>query len=334
MKALLCKAYGPPESLVLEEVPSPRPGKGQVVVSVKACSANFPDALLIQNKYQFRPDLPFAPGAEIGGVVKEVGEGVSGLKAGDRVLGSVGWGGFAEEIAVDAARLYKIPGTMPFEDAASFLMTYGTSYHALKDRAGIRPGESLLVMGAAGGVGLATVELGRVMGARTIAAASSAEKVALAKAHGAVDGIVYPAGEMSRDEQKAFSEAIKAATGGKGADVAYDPVGGGYAEPAIRAMAWKGRYLVIGFAAGEIPKIPLNLTLLKGCSIVGVFWGMFAGVEREAHARNVEELLAFYKDGKIKPHISARYPLAEGAKAIRDLMDRKVQGKVVVTMGA
>ncbi|MCP5431697.1 MAG: NADPH:quinone oxidoreductase family protein [Alphaproteobacteria bacterium] len=334
MKAVLCKAFGPPESLVLEELPSPSPGKGQIVVTVKACSANFPDALIIQDKYQFKPKLPFSPGAEIGGIVKAVGEGVTAFKGGERILASIGWGGFAEEVAIDADRAYPIPDKMSYEEGSAFLMAYGTSYHALKDRAVLKPGESLLVMGAAGGVGLTAVELGAAMGAKVVAAASSEQKVEVAKSHGATAGLVYPSGEMSRDEQKAFSDAIKAATGGQGADVIYDPVGGAYAEPAFRAIAWKGRYLVIGFAAGDIPRLPLNLPLLKGASVVGVFWGQFAALEAEANRTNVKELLALYEKGAIKPHISARYPLAKAGQAIRDLMDRKATGKIVVTMGA
>ncbi|MGB6086255.1 NADPH:quinone oxidoreductase family protein, partial [Parvibaculum sp.] len=264
MKAILCKEYGPPESLVIEEVPSPEPKKGEVVLEVHAAAVNFPDVLIIQNKYQFKPPLPFSPGGEVAGKVIKVGEGVTKVKVGDRVIGSCGWGGFAEEIALDEARVTPIPDGMDFVTASAFLMTYGTSHHALKDRAALKPGETLLVLGAAGGVGLAAVELGKAMGARVIAAASSEDKLAVCKEHGADETILYPAGELDRDAQKALTDRIKELTGGQGADVVYDPVGGDYSEAALRATNWEGRFLVIGFASGPIPKIPLNLALLKG----------------------------------------------------------------------
>lgn len=330
MRAILCKSFGPPESLVIEEVPPLEPGPGQVVLDVKACGINFPDLLLIADKYQFKPELPFSPGGEVSGVVKAVGEGVTGIEAGQRVIGSTGWGGFAEEIAVEAGRIIPIPDQMPFEEASAFLMTYGTSHHALKDRAEIRPGESLLVLGAAGGVGLAAVELGKVMGARVIAAASSEDKLDVCREHGADETILYPPGNLDRDQQKALSEEIKRLTGGEGADVVYDPVGASYSEPALRATAWKGRFLVIGFAAGDIPHIPLNLALLKGCQIVGVFWGAFTGREPEKNRANIAELLRWYVEGKIRPHISAVYPFEEYAQALNDLAQRKAKGKVVL----
>ncbi len=332
MKAVLCKEFGPPEKLVLEDLPSPSPKAGEVVMEVHACGINFPDVLLIQDKYQFKPPLPFAPGGEVAGVITALGEGVSGLAVGDRVIGSTGWGGMAEEIAVEASRCTPIPDMMDFVPASAFLVTYGTSHYALKHRAKLQPGESLLVMGAAGGVGLAAVELGKVMGAKVIAAASSEEKVAIAKEHGADDGIVYPSGSLDRGQQKEFSEQIKALTDGQGADVIYDPVGGDYAEPALRSMNWEGRYLVIGFAAGDIPRVPLNLALLKGCQIVGVFLGAYIARSPEQHRENVEELVRWYTEGKLKPHISAIYPMEQASDAINDLMHRRAKGKVVVAV--
>jgi NADPH2:quinone reductase len=330
MKAALCTHYGPPEEMVVQDVPSPSPRKGQVVITVKACGVNFPDVLMIQDKYQFKPALPFSPGGEIAGIVKEAGEGVTAFKPGDRVIVSIGSGGFAEEAVADAARCVPMPTNLDFDVASSFFVTYGTSYHALKDRAHIKPGESLVVLGAAGGVGLSAVELGHTMGARVIAAASSQEKVDLAKKHGADDGFIYPTGALSRDQQKALSEDIKRLTGGNGADVLYDPVGGDYAEPALRAMNWEGRYLVIGFAAGDIPRVPLNLTLLKGCDIVGVFWGASMARDPKTGLANLTEITKWIAEGKLKPHVSERIPLARAGEAIRLLMDRKAQGKVVV----
>ncbi|HWF00120.1 MAG TPA: NADPH:quinone oxidoreductase family protein [Caulobacteraceae bacterium] len=331
MKALLSKSPGPPQTLVLEDVPSPTAGPGQVVVSIKACGVNFPDVLIIEDKYQFRPARPFSPGGEVAGVVKAVGEGVTSAKPGDRVLVNNTAGGMAEETMVDAGRLVPIPDEMPFDEAAAFIMTYGTSYYALKDRGHIKPGQSLLVLGAAGGVGLAAVELGKAMGARVIAAASSQEKVDLAMAHGAQSGVVYPMGPFDRDGQKALAEQFKQACGPTGADLVYDGVGGDYAEAALRSMAWEGHFLVIGFPAG-IPRIPLNLALLKGCDIVGVFWGSAVARDPAGHRRNVAELMQLYKEGKIRPHISERFPLARGAEAIAHLASRKAMGKVVVTV--
>ncbi|WP_309605070.1 NADPH:quinone oxidoreductase family protein [Phenylobacterium sp.] len=332
MKALLSKAVGGPDTLVLEDVPSPEAKPGFAVVSVKAVGVNFPDVLIIEDKYQFKPARPFSPGGEVSGVVKSVGEGVTHIKVGDRVLGNTGWGGMAEELALEAARLVKIPDAMPFDDAAAFIMTYGTSYHALKDRADLQPGQTLLVLGAAGGVGLAAVELGKQMGARVIAAASSQEKVDLCLAHGADAGVVYGRGPFDRDGQKQLSEQFKTACGAAGADVIYDGIGGDYAEPALRSIAWEGKYLVVGFAAGDIPKIPLNLALLKGCDIVGVFWGTWVAKNPARHQKGVAELLAMYAAGKIKPHVSGRFPLAKAADAIRHLASRQAMGKVVVTI--
>src|SRR6266853_1921509 len=267
MKAVLCKDWGPPDALVVEDIPSPAPGKGQLLVSVKASGVNFPDVLLIQNKYQFKPELPFSPGSEIAGVVRQVGEGVHGFMPGDRVMAHIRWGGYAEEVVADEALVTPVPAGLDFTVAASFGLVYATAYHALKDRAGIKAGETLLVLGAAGVVG----------------------------------------------------------------DIALDPVGGKYSEPAVRAMAWKGRYLVVGFASGEIPKIPLNLALLKGCAIVGVFWGEFAKRERDLNAANLRELTAWLRAKKIKPLVSASYPLDRAADALNDMMNRKVQGKIVLT---
>jgi NADPH:quinone reductase len=331
MKALLSKAVGGPETLVLEEAPTPKLRPGQALIGVKACGVNYPDVLIIEDLYQFKPQRPFAPGGEVSGVVKALGEGVTHVKVGDRVLGNTGWGGMAEEIALDAARLIAIPEKMPFDEAAAFIMTYGTSYYGLKDRGHLKPGETLLVLGAAGGVGLAAVELGKAMGARVVAAASSKEKVDLAKAHGADAGVVYPLGPFDKEGARALSGLFKEACGEKGADVVYDGVGGDYAEAALRCMAWEGRFLVIGFPAG-IPRIPLNLALLKGCDIVGVFWGTAVSRDPAGHQRNVKALFKLYDEGKIKPYVSEHFPLSRASEAIAHLASRKAMGKVVVTM--
>ena len=330
MKALLSKTPGEPETLVLEEIDSPTAGKGQVVISVKAIGVNFPDSLIIKDMYQFKPERPFSPGGEVSGTIKEVGEGVTHLKVGQRVIGSCGWGGMREELALDAGRCIPIPDSVPFEEAAAFVMTYGTSYYALKDRADPKPGEVLLVLGAAGGVGLAAVELGKAMGLTVIAACSTQEKVDFCLSKGADKGLVYENAPLDRGQQKTLSNQIKE-LGGGGVDIIYDGVGGDYAEPAIRAMNWEGRFLVIGFPAG-IPAIPLNLMLLKSCDIRGVFWGAAVARDPKANQQNLMEMFAMYADGKIKPHISNSYPLERGADAIRELMDRKAMGKVVVTV--
>jgi NADPH2:quinone reductase len=322
MKAVLCKAYGPPESLVVEDIASLEPGPGQVVVKVVAAGVNFPDTLIIQNKYQFKPPLPFSPGGEAAGTVLRVGEGVTGFAPGQKVIAFTGHGAFAEEVLADASRLLPIPNDMSFEIAASFVMTYGTSYHALKDRAAIRAGETLLVLGAAGGVGLAAVEIGKALGAKVIAAASSPEKLAVCTQHGA-DAVINYASEDLRERLKALTE-------GRGVDVVYDPVGGGYSEPALRSMAWRGRFLVVGFANGQIPSIPLNLTLLKGCSIVGVFWGDFVRREPKASARDLAELMELLQQGRLKPLVSASYRFDEIAQALNAVLERKVTGKIVV----
>ncbi len=323
MKAVLCKQYGPPESLTFEELPAPRPGPGEAVVSVKAASVNFPDVLIIQNRYQFKPPLPFSPGSELSGVVKEVGEGVAGFKPGDRVIAFTTYGAFAEEVKTDASRLVPMPQGMDFPEAAAFLLTYATSDHALRDRGALRADETLLVLGAAGGVGLAAVEIGKALGARVIACASSEEKLAVCREHGADAAINYASEDLR--------ERIKALTEGRGVDVVYDPVGGPYSEPAFRSLAWRGRLLVVGFAAGDIPKLPLNLALLKGASLVGVFWGDFARREPKAFAESVHQLNRWYAEGKLRPHVSQTLPLARAADALKLMAARQVKGKVVLT---
>ncbi len=322
MKAIVCKEFGLPSSLELETLESPKPKDKEVLVSVKACGVNFPDTLIIQGLYQFKPELPFTPGSDIAGVVKAVGAKVKHLKVGDAVFGYVTHGGYAEEVVVPANVCFKKPEMMSFPIAASFLIAYGTSYHALKDRAKLKAGETLLVLGASGGVGLAAVELGKLMGANVIAAASSDEKLDLCKTYGADTGINY-----SKENLKA---RIKALTGGKGVDVIYDPVGGDYSEQALRGMAWEGRYLVIGFAAGHIPKIPLNLALLKGCAIVGVFWGNFAMKTPHKNLENTTTLMQWLGEGQLKPHIHNIYPLKDAPEALNAMMDRQVRGKVVI----
>ena len=325
MKAVLCKKLGPPEDLVVEDIPSLVPNAGQVVVAVKAAGVNFPDTLIIQGKYQFKPEPPFSPGGEVAGVVKELGANVTGVKVGDRVIAAATFGGFAEEMLCDADRLTPIPDSMDFVPASAFLLTYGTSYHALKDRAHLKAGETLLVLGASGGVGLAAVQLGKAMGARVIAAASSDAKLDVCRQNGADEVINYASDDLR--------SRVKALTAGKGVDVIYDPVGGPYSEPALRDMAWNGRFLVVGFAAGDIPKVPLNLALLKGCSIVGVFWGAFTRNEPENNRRNNEELIELFTQGKVKPHIHATYPLARTAEALNEVLNKRVSGKIVLVTG-
>jgi NADPH2:quinone reductase len=329
MKALLSKQAGGPETLVLEDIVEPIAGPGQVRVAVRACGVNFPDLLIIQDLYQYKPPRPFAPGAEVAGVVDAVGEGVEHVRAGDRVLLSPARGGMAEKAVGSASNCWKIPDAMPFDEAAALLMTYGTSQHALKDRAALRSGETLLVLGAAGGVGLAAVELGKAMGARVIAAASSTEKLALAREHGADEGVQYTAGPLDKTQARALTERFKAACGADGAQVIYDPVGGDYTEAALRAIGWQGRHLVVGFTAG-IPKLPLNLTLLKSCQVVGVFWGEFTARYPAQHAANVAALMALYLEGRIKPAVTERFALSRGAEAIARLGARQARGKVVV----
>ena len=331
MKAMLSRDAGGPETLVLEEMPTPEPKKGHVRIRVRAAGLNFPDTLIIRDMYQMKPPRPFAPGGEVAGEVEALGEGVTSVAVGDRVLALTGFGGFATHVIAEAARVIKIPDAMPFEEAACFILTYGTSHHGLKDRAAIQAGESLLVLGAAGGVGAAAIELGKAAGARVIAAVSSEEKAQFCRDLGADETIIYPREMSDRAAQKDFSSQIKKLAGGEGVDVVYDAVGGDYAEPAVRALAWKGRYLVVGFPAG-IPKIPLNLTLLKGCQIVGVFWGAHTLREPESHVENMNDLFAMYAKGQIKPRISASYPLEQAADALHLMEQRKVLGKVVVTV--
>ncbi|MBL8536792.1 MAG: NADPH:quinone oxidoreductase family protein [Hyphomonadaceae bacterium] len=328
MKALMSTKIGPPESLELIDAPDPVAGEGEVVIAVKAAGVNFPDALIIEDKYQFKPERPFAPGGEIAGVVESVGAGVSAVKVGQRVIGSIGWGGFAEKVKAQAARVLPIPDAMPFDEASAFILTYGTSYYALKDRGQLNAGETVLILGAAGGVGVAAIELAKAMGAKVVGAVSSEEKAAFAKQCGADETVIYPPGAFAKEQSRALAESFKQATGG-GADVVYDAVGGDYCEPALRAMNWNGRYLVIGFPAG-IPTPPLNLTLLKSSSIVGVFWGASVAREPALHQQNVRDLFRLYGEGKVRPRISKRFPLAEGGKAIRALMDRNATGKLVV----
>ncbi len=322
MKAVLCKEYGPPESLVIADVPAAKAGKGEVVVAVKACSVNFPDTLIIQGKYQFKPPMPFSPGSDVTGTITAVGEGVTRAKVGDRVLALMGWGGFAQEVVASEDRLTPLPDGLDFVTASAFLMTYSTSYYALKDRAKLQAGETLLVLGAAGGVGLAAVELGKLMGAKVIAAASSDEKLAVCQQYGADETINY--------SQQDLKERLKALTGGRGVDVVYDPVGGPYSEMALRNTAWEGRFLVVGFTNGEIPRIPLNLALLKGCSIMGVFWGSFATREPQRNQQNLQELLGWLQSGQLKPLVSATYPLERVADALNSIAERRVTGKVVI----
>jgi len=324
MKAILCSEYGGPELLKYTETPDPIAGEMEVVIQVSACAVNFPDILIIQNKYQFKPELPFSPGGEVAGVVESVGSGIKHLKVGQRVLALCGWGGFAEKVKVSADRVFPIPPLMEDITAASTLYTFGTAYHALKDRAQIKEGETLLVLGASGGVGLAAVELGKVMGATVIAAASTEEKLAICREKGATHLLNY--------EEEDLKEKIKILTSGRGVDVVLDVVGDKYAEPALRSMAWKGRYLVVGFAAGEIPKLPFNLALLKGCSVMGVFWGRFSKEEPKQNQQNIMELVNMIQSGKINQHIHKLYSLEEAPQALREMMDRKVMGKAVVVV--
>jgi NADPH2:quinone reductase len=325
MKAVLCKAFGPPESLVFEDVPAPVPGPGEAVITVKAASVNFPDVLIIENKYQLKPPLPFSPGSEMAGFVKAVGDGVTAFAPGDRVMAITGYGAFAEEVKTEARRMIAIPPGMDFATAAAFGLTYATSEHALVDRGALKAGETLLVLGAAGGVGLAAIEIGKILGARVIACASTDDKLLVCREHGADDTINYTTEDLR--------ERIKALTNGAGVDVVYDPVGGAYTELALRSMAWRGRLLVVGFAAGDIPKIPLNLPLLKGLSIVGVFWGEWTRREPENFTEAMARLGAWYAEGKLKPHISATFPLERAADALTLMANRQVKGKVVLTVG-
>lgn len=332
MKALLSTAPGGPETLTIGDLPDPVAGPGQVVVSVKACAINFPDVLIIEDKYQFKPPRPFAPGAEISGVIDSVGEGVTGWKPGDRVIASTGSGGLVEKIALPAGNIFALPPERSFEEGSALLLTYGTSIHALVDRGRLKEGETLLVLGAAGGVGLAAVELGVAFGARVIAAVSSEEKAAVAREAGAHETVIYGRAPFDRDQSRALAEAFKAAVGPKGADVIYDAVGGDYCEPALRSIAWEGRYLVVGFPAG-IPKLALNLTLLKSCDVCGVFWGAYAAREPEANKANINRLFRLWQEGKISPRVTEVFPFERGGDAIAKMGDRRAIGKLVVKIG-
>lgn len=329
MKALLSTATGGPDTLVLGDIARPTAGKGQIVIDTKACAVNFPDVLIIEDKYQFRPERPFAPGGEVAGLVAEVGEGVTEFKIGDRVLAACGNGGMAEAVAVSVHNAYHLPDGHDFAEGASLLMTYGTSFHALVDRGHIKSGDTLLVLGASGGVGIAAVEIGKALGARVIAGVSSEAKAQIAREAGADDIIIYGTAPADRAASKALSEAFKAAVGPNGANIIYDAVGGAYAEPALRSIAWEGRYLVVGFPAG-IPSIPLNLTLLKSCDVAGVFWGAFVAREPERNRANIAKLFDMWAEGKISPRVTERFPLADGGKAIEKLGNRSSVGKLVV----
>jgi NADPH:quinone reductase-like Zn-dependent oxidoreductase len=331
MKALLSRAVGGPETLELAELPDPVPGPGQLLVRVKACAINYPDVLIIEDKYQFRPERPFAPGGEIAGVVEVVGDGVQGWAEGARLIAMLGHGGLSEKVLVSAAMAIPLPAERSFEDGSALILTYGTTIHALADRAKLKKGETLLVLGAAGGVGLAAVELGKAYGARVVAAVSSEEKAEAARAAGADSAIIYPRGPFDKDGAKALAQLFKDAVGPNGADVIYDPVGGDYSEAALRAIAWEGRFLVIGFPAG-IPKLPLNLTLLKSCDVRGVFWGAFAARDPKANAAHIRTLFRFWDEGKIAPKVSRTWPLAQGGEAIAFMAARQAVGKLVVTM--
>jgi len=331
MKALLSREPCGPETLRLDDVPDPAPGAGELLVRVRACSINFPDVLIIEDKYQLKPQRPFAPGGEIAGEVIGVGEGVTGWKRGDRIIAALGFGGLAERVIVPADRAIPLPAERSFEEGSALLMTYATTIHALVDRGKLKSGDSLLVLGAAGGVGIAALEIGKALGAHVIAAVSSEEKARVARDAGADSTVVYPAGPFDRDGQKVLAGLFKEAVGPLGANVILDPVGGDYSEAALRSIAWEGRFLVVGFPAG-IAKLPLNLTLLKSCDVCGVFWGAFAARDPSANAAHVEQLFRWWGEGKIAPKVSATYPLERAGEAIAALRDRKATGKLVVTL--
>ena len=329
MRALLSRAIGGPETLEMADLPDPVAGPGQVVVAVRACSINYPDVLIIEDRYQFKPPRPFAPGGEIAGVVERVGEGVSDWQAGDRVIAMIGHGGLAEKVVADAARMYRLPDGRSFAEGSALLLTYATTIHALVDRGRIRPGDRLLVLGAAGGVGLAAIELGKAYGAHVVAAVSSEQKAAAAAQAGADETIVYGRAPFGKDESKALADRFKAAAGRDGFGIVYDPVGGDYAEPALRSLGWEGRYLVVGFPAG-IPKLPLNLTLLKSCDVCGVFWGAFAARDPQANTAHVDELFRLWEAGRIAPRVTERFPFERGGEAIAKMAGRAAIGKLVV----
>lgn len=324
MKAVVCREFAPVDALRLEDMPAPEPAEDGVLIDVAAAGVNFPDGLMVQGKYQVKPPFPFIPGSEVAGTVRAVGAGVAHLRVGDRVAAFCGIGGYAEQVAAPASQVYALPQAMDFVNAAGFLITYGTSYHALKDRARLRAGETLLVLGAAGGVGLTAVELGKVLGARVIACASSADKLELAASRGADALIDYRSEDLR--------ERIKALTDGRGVDVVYDPVGGAQAEAALKSLAWGGRQLVIGFAGGDIPKLPANLLLLKSADLLGVLWGASLKADPVHHAANIAELFDFFAAGKLRPHISETYPLANAVAGLQQVMQRRARGKVVLTL--
>jgi NADPH:quinone reductase-like Zn-dependent oxidoreductase len=331
VKALLSRAPGGPETLDFAEVDDPTPGPGQLLVQVKACAINYPDVLIIEDKYQFKPARPFAPGGEIAGVVEALGEGVTDWSVGDRIIAMLGHGGLSEKVLVPAAMALPLPPERSFEEGSALILTYATSIHALLDRGKLKEGETLLVLGAAGGVGLAAVELGKAFGARVVAAVSSEEKAEAARVAGADDVLVYPRGPFDKEASKALAQMFKDAVGGQGANLIYDPVGGDYAEPALRSIAWEGRYLVVGFPAG-IPKLPLNLTLLKSCDVCGVFWGAFAARDPRANAAHIQTLFRLWSEGRIAPKVSRTWPLAQAGEAIAHMAARQAVGKLVVTM--
>ena len=331
MRSLLSEQPGGPETLRIADLPEPMPGPGELLVRVRACAINFPDVLIIEDKYQLKPPRPFAPGGEVAGEVEAVGDGVEGWKVGDRLIAVPGFGGLVEKIVIPARIAFRLPAERSFEEGAALLLTYATSIHALADRGRLQTGQTLLVLGAAGGVGLAAVELGKAMGARVVAAVSSDEKAQAVREAGAEEALVYPTGPFDREGQKALSQQFKDAVGTNGADVIFDPVGGDYAEPALRSIGWEGRYLVVGFPAG-IPKLPLNLNLLKSCDVCGVFWGAFAMRDPAANAAHVEQLFKWWGEGKIAPRISATYPLERAGEAITAIAERRAIGKLVVTL--
>lgn len=332
MKALLSKAVGGPETLEMAEIDAPTAAAGQVTVAVRACSINYPDVLIIEDKYQFKPPRPFAPGGEIAGVIDSIGDGVDGWQVGDRVIAMLGHGGMAERVIADPARLYRLPEGRSFAEGAALLLTYATTIHALLDRGHLKAGDRLLVLGAAGGVGLAAIELGKAYGAHVVAAVSSDEKADAATRAGADATIVYGRGPFDKEASRALADRFKAAAGREGFQLVYDPVGGDYAEPALRSMGWEGRYLVVGFPAG-IPRLPLNLTLLKSCDVCGVFWGAFAARDPQANAVHVETLFRLWAEGKIAPRVTEIFPLERGGEAIAKMAGRGAIGKLVVEIG-
>jgi len=332
MKAIVCKEFGPPSSLVFEDVEVPELKPSQLLIDVHSAGVNFPDTLIIQDKYQVKPPLPFSPGGEISGTISSMGESVKGWNVGDEVIAMVGHGGFREQVIVGPMQIFKKPSSMDFTTASCFTLTYGTSHYALKDRAQLKEGETLLVLGAAGGVGISAIEIGKALGAKVVAAASSDEKLAVCKEYGADEVINYGGYDLTdKDQIKQFRSDIATTSGGKGPDVIYDPVGGNFTEPSLRSIAWGGRFLVIGFASGPIPKIPLNLYLIKGCSAVGVFWGQFTMLEPQNHLANMEQLTKWHEEGKLKAPVTEVLPLEQAKEALEMILDRKAKGKIALT---